>query len=70
MIATIAVIGQFSDRSDDSDHKETTFRRSRQKRSLESGSVHVIAMTAAIVELLFFSVIAAIVAIIWKPGFK
>ena len=41
-------------------------------RSLESG-FHMIAIIAAIAELLFFAAIAAItamVAIIWKPGFR
>ena len=37
MIATIAVIAEkkmFSDRSDESDHKETTFQRLQRKGSL------------------------------------
>ena len=60
MIATRAVIAAIaekkkcSDRSDDSDHKETTFQRSQQGRSLESGSVNMISMIAAIAELFFF----------------
>ena len=70
MIATIAVIAE---KKKFSDHKETTFQRSQQQRSLESGSVHMIAIIAAIVEEKKSSAIAAIttiVAIIWKPGFK
>ena len=46
--------------------------RSLSLRSLESG-FHMIAIIAAIAELLFFSAIAAITAtikIIWKPGFR
>ena len=55
MIAAIAEKKKCSDRSDDSDHKETTFQRSQQGRSLESGSVNMISMIAAIAELFFFS---------------
>ena len=46
--------------------------RSLSLRSLESG-FHMIAIIAAIAELLFFSAITAMVAmvaIIWKPGFR
>ena len=64
MIATMAEKKKFSD------HKETTFQRSQQQRSLESGSVHMIAMIAAIVEKKKSSAIAVTVAIIWKPDFK
>ena len=70
MIATIAVIAAITaiaEKKKFSDHKETTFQRSQQQRSLKSGSVHMIAMIAAIVEKKKSS---AIVAIIWKPGFK
>ena len=86
MIAAIAEKKKFSDRSDHSNHKKTTFQRSQRQRSLrykkfyvsdrcmsqrsvESG-FHMIAMMVAIDELFFFSVITAIVAIIWKAGFK
>ena len=43
--------------------------RSLSLRSLESG-FHMIAIIAAIAELLFIAVITAMVAIIWKPGFR
>ena len=66
MIATIAVIAaiaekkkKFSDRRDDSDHKETTFQPLQQQRSLESG-FNMIAMIAAIAELLFSSAIVVV----------
>ena len=39
----------------------------RSLQSLESG-FHMIAMITAIAELFFFAAIAAIIAIIWKPG--
>ena len=47
-------------------------QRSLSLQSLQSG-FHMIAIIAAIAELLFFPAIAAItamVAIIWKPGFR
>ena len=47
-------------------------QRSLSLRSLESG-FRMIAIIAGIAELLFFSAIAAItamVAILWKPGFR
>ena len=43
--------------------------RSLSLRSLESG-FHMIAIIAAIAELSFIAVITAMVAIIWKPGFR
>ena len=44
-------------------------QRSLSLRSLEGG-FHMIAIIAALAELLFFSAIRAMVAIIWKPGFR
>ena len=78
MIATIAEKKKFSN------HMETTLQRSQRQRSLDrtfyiSAIVvaaiagewfHMIAMIAAIAEVFFFSAIATMVAIIWKPGFN
>ena len=44
-------------------------QRSFSLRSLES-AFHMIAIIAAIAELLFIAVTTAMVAIIWKPGFR
>ena len=44
-------------------------QQSLSLRSLESG-FHMIAIIAALAELLFFSAITAMVAIIWKPSFR
>ena len=76
IVAIIAIIWKplSSDRSDrgDNDRWDREIflsQRSLSLRSLESG-FHVIAIIAAIVELLFFSAITAMVANIWKPGFR
>ena len=44
-------------------------QQSLSLRSLESG-FHMIAIIAALAELLFFSAITAMIAIIWKPSFR